>query len=113
MYREKDVDISRKEGGMPKFEEKLYVLLHSALMCTTRKTRGVFKMPFFYCINNGGSFLIVRCVHKLHCCAVQWQVSSPVECPHKQEVSQSGLSSASYDSVHDIESVEHQVAVQQ
>ena len=56
---------------------------------------------------------IVRCVHKLHCCAVQWQVSSPVECPHKQEVSQSGLSSASYDSVHDIESVEHQVAVQQ
>ena len=49
----------------------------------------------------------------LHCCAVQWQVSSPVECPHKQEVSQSGLSSASYDSIHDIESVEHQVTVQQ
>ena len=31
----------------------------------------------------------------------------------KKEVSQSGLSSASYDSGHDIESVEHQVAVQQ
>ena len=30
-----------------------------------------------------------------------------------REVSQSGLSSASYDSGHDIESVEHQVAVQQ
>ena len=33
------------------------------------------------------------------------------ECPHKQEVSGSGLSS--YDSVHDIESVEHPVAVHQ
>ena len=52
-------------------------------------------------------------VHKLYYSAVQWQVSSQVECPHKQEVSQSGLSSASYDSEHDIESVEHQVAVQQ
>ena len=31
-----------------------------------------------------------------------------MECPHKQEVFQSGLSSASYDSVHYIESLEHQ-----
>ena len=41
------------------------------------------------------------------------EVSSPRECPHKQEVSQSGLSSPSYDSDYGIESVEHQVAVQQ
>ena len=44
--------------------------------------------------------------------AVQFNGTTRV-CPHKQEVSQSGLSSASYDSGHDIESVEHQVAVQQ
>ena len=59
------------------------------------------------------SFIVV-CVHKHRCCAVQWQeVSSPRLCPHRQEISQSGLSSASYDSGHDIESVEHQVTVQQ
>ena len=37
---------------------------------------------------------------------VQWEVSFPRECPHKQEVSQSGLSSPSYDSDHDIEPVQ-------
>ena len=51
----------------------------------------------------------MKLVHKLHWCLVQWEVSSPKECTHKQEVFQSGLSSPSYDGDHDIESVEHQV----
>ena len=55
----------------------------------------------------------VKCVHKLHCAVVQCQFSSLAGCPHKQEASQSDFSFASYDSVHYIESVEHQVAVQQ
>ena len=74
------------------------------------------KQQSFYVVKGEVSndmTIILRYVHKLHWCWVQWEVSSPRECPHKQEVSQSGLSSPSYDSDHDIESVEHQVAVQQ
>ena len=46
-------------------------------------------------------FSNVESVHKLHYVVVQCQFSSSLmECPHKQEVFQSDLSSASYDSVH-------------
>ena len=80
-------------------------LLYTQFMKNTRS-----KIPVYSAVEYSN----VESVHKLHYVVVQCQYSSSLmECPHKQEVFQSGLSSASYDSVHYIESLEHQVAVQQ
>ena len=102
---------------LPSDKKYYYVFQHNIYSHQTKVI--VYTVHEEYKIKDTSSaveYSNVESVHKLHYVVVQCQFSSSLmdpECPHKQEVFQSGLSSASYDSVHYIESLEHQVAVQQ